>query len=71
MVTVGHAGLISPCLMLCIKGINMKIGSIGFFHGDIVRVLQIGQTALIVEMLDNPRLDPFPVTPGEFALFWP
>jgi hypothetical protein len=49
----------------------MKIGSIGFFNGDIVRVLQIGQTALIIEILDNPRINPFPVNPGDFALFWP
>lgn len=49
----------------------MKIGSIGFYNGDIVRILQLGQTALIIEILDNPRIDPFPVHPGEFALFWP
>lgn len=49
----------------------MKIGSIGFYHGDIVRVLQVGQSALIIEILDNPRVEPFPVNPSEFALFWP
>lgn len=49
----------------------MKIGSIGFFNGDIVRILQLGQTALIVEVLDNPRINPFLVHPAEFALFWP
>ncbi len=48
----------------------MKIGSIGFYHGDIVRVLQIGQSALIVEILDNPRINPFPITPTDFGLFW-
>lgn len=57
--------------MLCTKGVNMKIGSIGFYNGDIVRVLQLGQTALIIEILDNPRINPFPVHPSEFALFWP
>lgn len=48
----------------------MKIGSIGIYHGDIVRVLQIGQSALIVEILDNPRIDPFPIVPIDFGLFW-
>jgi hypothetical protein len=57
--------------MLCIKGIKMKIGSIGFFHGDLVRVLQVGQTAVLVEVLDNPRINPFAVSFGDFALFWP
>jgi hypothetical protein len=71
VVTVGHAGLANPFHMNCIKGANMKIGSIGFFHGEIVRVLQIGQTALIIEVLDNPRINPFAVNPADFALFWP
>jgi hypothetical protein len=48
----------------------MKIGSIGFYHGDIVRVLQVGQSALIVEMLDNPRINPFPIVPDDFSVFW-
>lgn len=48
----------------------MKIGSIGLCHGDIVRVLKIGQSVLIVELIDNPRIDPFSVFPDDFRVFW-
>ena len=70
VVIVAPAGPMLSSLMNCTKGQKMKIGSIGFYHGDIVRVLQIGQSALIVEILDNPRIDPFPIVPVDFGLFW-
>jgi len=67
---VGHVGRSKPLAMNCIKGQKMKIGSIGLAHGDIVRVLKIGQSVLIVELLDNPRIAPYPIFPDDFSVFW-
>ena len=48
----------------------MKIGSIGIYKGDIVRILQLGQSVAIVELLDNPRMSPFTIKPSDLAVFW-
>ena len=48
----------------------MKIGSIGIYQGDIVRVLQLGQSVAIVEVMDNPRISPFAIRPADLGVFW-
>lgn len=46
----------------------MKIGTIGIFDGDLIRIIGVDQLGYLVESLDNPRIKPFIVRQWEIRV---